>query len=451
LPAGAQIDTMGVLTSTDDRSVFHACGRRRVRGARGLLFCCLAVSTIAGCRHADAPAVRGVGAGAGVGVDIFLKPDTELIRGLVPRDATFERLLTGNGLAAEAVRRSIAAARSVFEPRRLRATQPFEIERTPDGQLRRFDYEIDDDTYLRVSADLRSEELRAAVLPIPKERRQAIVAGSIGGETPSLFQAIQAAGERPELSIAMVEIFAGEIDFNTELQPGDQFGLVFEKFTREAHPDTYGAIAAAEFQNDGRVLRAIRFEPPGGQPGYYDEQGRSLRRFFLRSPLKFEPRITSGFTRRRLHPILQTHRPHLGVDYGAPAGAPVVAVAAGSVVSATSDRANGRMVRLRHASGYETYYLHLSAFGPGVRAGARVSQGQTIGFVGATGLATGPHLDYRVRKNGVFVNPIREHRNMPPGEPIPPDARAVFDTYRERALELLHEATRPDDVTGSDS
>jgi murein DD-endopeptidase MepM/ murein hydrolase activator NlpD len=239
----------------------------------------------------------------------------------------------------------------------------------------------------------------------------------------------------------MAQIFAGEIDFNTGLQPGDRFGLVFEKFTREARPATYGAIEAAEFENDGRVLRAIRFTPPGGKPGYFDEEGRSLRRFFLASPLKFEPRITSGFSRRRFHPVLKTSRPHLGVDYGAPVGAPVVAVAAGTVVSASYDNANGRMVRLRHTSGYETYYLHLSAFGPGIRAGARVDQGQLIGKVGATGLATGPHLDYRVRKNGEFVDPVREHRNLPPGEPIPAAARAAFDAHRDLALERLRGGT----------
>jgi murein DD-endopeptidase MepM/ murein hydrolase activator NlpD len=190
---------------------------------------------------------------------------------------------------------------------------------------------------------------------------------------------------------------------------------------------------------------------PNGQPAYYDEHGRSLRRFFLRSPLKFEPRITSRFTRRRFHPVLKVNRPHLGVDYGAPTGAPVVAVASGRVVSATSDRANGRMVRLRHARGYETYYLHLSAFGPGIRAGAQVSQGQLIGRVGSTGFATGPHLDYRLKKNGTFVDPEREHRNMPPGDPVPADQRAAFDEIRRRALEMLKKATQTDAANGNAS
>jgi murein DD-endopeptidase MepM/ murein hydrolase activator NlpD len=405
----------------------------RATAARAVLALCVALSS--GCGETPSAPARS---------DIALKAEAELVSDVVPRNTTLEKLLGEHGVAADSVQRLIVAARAVFDPRRLRATQPFEIERTLEGRLRRFDYEIDADRYLHVSAPSGSETLDASILPIPKRRQQAVAAGGIGGDTPSLFAAIDATGEGPELTLAMAQIFAGEIDFNTGLQPGDRFGLVFEKFTREARPATYGAIEAAEFENDGRVLRAIRFVPPGGQPAYYDEQGRSLRRFFLASPLKFEPRITSGFSRGRFHPVLKTNRPHLGVDYGAPVGAPVVAVAAGTVVSATYDAANGRMVRLRHSGGYETYYLHLSAFAAGIRAGARVNQGDVIGRVGATGLATGPHLDYRVRKNGVFVNPVIEHRNMPPGEPVPAAARAAFELRRDAALELLRGQRKTD-------
>lgn len=398
-----------------------------------LAACVVLAGWSAACRQSEAPPPPPIASGS----DIVLVPDTELIQGLVPRHTTLDALLRAHGLAGDAVQRVITSARAVFDPRRLRATQPFLLERTPEGELRRFDYEIDADSYLRVARRPFSEDLDASVLPIPKQREEASAAGVIDDATPSLYQAMESAGEQPELTIAMAEIFAGEIDFNTELQPGDRFAVLFEKFTREERPATYGAIDAAEFQNDGRAVRAIRFTPAGGKAGYYDEQGRSLRRFFLRSPLKFEPRITSRFSRRRFHPVLKTYRPHLGVDYGAPTGAPVVAVAAGTVISASFDRANGRMVRLRHASGYETYYLHLSAFGPGIRGGARVAQGQVIGRVGSTGLASGPHLDYRLRKNGVFVNPLQEHRKMPPGDPVPASARAAFDTARDRVLERL--------------
>jgi murein DD-endopeptidase MepM/ murein hydrolase activator NlpD len=396
-----------------------------------LLLVAFSALMAAACRaDAPPPPVR-------TATDIFLEPDTELIRGVVPPRATLDRLLTSHGLASDAVAAVVAAAREVFDPRRLRAAQPFSIVRTVEGDVRTFEYEIDHASFLRVERPAADAELRSAVVPIPRDRRDVVVAGTIDRETPSLFEAIEAAGELPDLSIALAEIFAGEVDFNTELQPGDRFGLAVEKFTRDERPPTYGDVAGAELHNDGRLLRAIRYSPPGGKPGYYDEKGRSLRRQFLRSPLKFEPRITSGFSRRRFHPVLQTYRAHLGVDYGAPTGAPVVAVSAGTVLSASFDRANGRMVRLAHAGGYESYYLHLSAFAPGIRRGARVAQGQVIGRVGATGLASGPHLDYRLRKNGTFVNPLLEHRRMPPGEPIGSAAMPEFERVRDAVLARL--------------
>lgn len=373
--------------------------------------------------------------------DIALPRETTLIRGFVPRNTTLDTMLREHGLPGEVVHAVISAARTAFDPRRLRSLQPFALERTRDGALHLFEYEIDADSFLRVTpkeaADL---ELRAEVLPIPKTLQHDAIGGSIDAETPSLFESVQAAGERPELAIELAGIFSGEIDFNTELQPGDRYAVAFERFVREGRPVSYGEVTAAEFQNDGRLLRAIRFTPPGGKPGYYDEEGHSLRRFFLRSPLKFEPRITSGFSLRRMHPVLHTARAHRGVDYAAPQGAEVVAIASGTVVSATYDNTNGRMVRLRHASGYESYYLHLSAFTRGMRAGVRVEQGQVVGRVGATGLATGPHLHYGLRKNGAFVNPLREQAKLPPGEPVPPSAMAAFAAERDRALAQLDAA-----------
>jgi murein DD-endopeptidase MepM/ murein hydrolase activator NlpD len=160
-----------------------------------------------------------------------------------------------------------------------------------------------------------------------------------------------------------------------------------------------------------------------------------MRRFFLASPLKFQPVVTSAFSRRRLHPVLRQYRAHLGVDYRAPAGAPVVAVADGVVVSAAASAGGGRTVHLRHANGYETKYLHLSTMT--VRAGARVRQGALVGRVGASGLATGPHLDYRVMRNGSFINPMAAHRSMPPADPVPQAQMAEFAAARDRALAML--------------
>jgi murein DD-endopeptidase MepM/ murein hydrolase activator NlpD len=379
------------------------------------------------------------------GADVFLRPDTTEIRGTVADNSTLDTMLRAHGLGSDAVQEVIAAARAVFDPRKLRSLQPFILERTVDGALRLFEYEIDADSFLRITRPPDgADPIRAEVLPIPKTLEHVTAAGAIDEATPSLFQSIEASGERADLAIAMAEVFAGDIDFNSDLQPGDRYALTFERFRREGRPASYGVITAARFENDGRMLHAIRFTPPGGTPGYYDEQGRSLRRFFLRSPLKFVPHVTSGFSARRMHPVLHTARAHRGVDYGAPSGAPVVAVAGGRVLSATFDNANGRMVRIRHASGYESYYLHLSAFASGIRAGASIEQGETLGRVGSTGLATGPHLHYGLRKNGVFVNPLREHRNFPPGDPVPSSAMSAFQAERDRALAAL----TTDRVTG---
>ena len=404
-------------------------GRLRIANLVLALGCFVGVVSVA---CTDAPDAADV-PDASPTRDIFLTPDTTVVRGLVANAATLDTMLRDHGLAADAVVAAIDAARAVFDPRRLRSAQPFMLERTLEGALRYFEYEIDNESFLRVTP-AAAGALAAEVVPIPRTLETAVASGTIDQETPSLFEAMEEAGESAELTMALARIFAGEIDFNTELQPGDRFSLTFERFVRDNRPSTYGEITAAEFANDGRVVRAVRFTPPGGMPDYFDEQGRSLRRFFLRSPLKFEPRVTSRYSMRRMHPVLQTARAHRGVDYGAPTGAPVVAVAGGSVVSATYDNANGRMVRLRHASGYDSYYLHLSAFAPGIRRGVRVAQGQTIGLVGSTGLATGPHLHYGLQKNGAWVDPLREHRNMPPGEPVPAAAMEAFLAARDAAF-----------------
>jgi murein DD-endopeptidase MepM/ murein hydrolase activator NlpD len=244
-----------------------------------------------------------------------------------------------------------------------------------------------------------------------------------------------------QLAMSLAGIFGGQIDFESDLQQGDRFEVLVEKSSHDGQFSGYGAILGARFLTDGRDLRAIQWtDPSTGRSDYYDDNGRSLKRFFLRTPLRFEPRVTSGFSRNRLHPVFRTYRAHLGIDYAAPTGAPVVAAASGTVLSAGWSGGGGNMVRLRHASGFETYYLHLSSIAKGVRPGARVEQGQLIGRVGATGTATGPHLDYRLKKNGVFVNPLTEHRKLPPGEPISAAQLAAFRAHRDdtlRAMETL--------------
>jgi murein DD-endopeptidase MepM/ murein hydrolase activator NlpD len=372
---------------------------------------------------------------AAVKGDIMLSLETTVVSSRVRAGATLASVLRAHDVAVADAAAIVAQAGSVFDLRKVRANQPYRLETMPGGSVRGFEYEIDGDRFLRVGRS-PEQELVARVLPIPKTRNVEVVRGQIDREHPSLVSAIDAAGETIDLALALADIFGGEIDFSTELQPGDRFELSVEKQFRDDHQFAgYGPVAAAEFTNAGRQVRAMRFTPQDGSPAYFDEHGRSMRRFFLASPLKFQPVVTSAFSNARMHPVLREVRAHLGVDYRAPAGAPVVAVADGVVVSAGMSGGAGRMVHLRHANGFETEYLHLSAIA--VRAGTRVRQGELIGKVGSSGLATGPHLDYRLKKNGGFINPVTAHRAMPPADPIPAAEMAAFEAARDRAIAAL--------------
>ena len=370
--------------------------------------------------------------------DVTLAKDSDLLTGFIPARTTiahlFEHHLIEQGEGAVLVS-SIASA---IDVRRLRAGQPYRLDRLLDGRVRRFEYEIDGDRRLIVSRASFEGAPRfiAAVDRIPKQIDVVAIEGEINRETNSLVAALDQAGERIELALGLADVFSGEVDFTSDLQPGDRFRVLVERHTREGRLSGYGPILAAELLNDGRTLKAIRFTPEGGAPAYYDEQGRSLKRFFLKSPLKFEPRITSRFSSSRKHPILGYARAHNGVDYHAATGAPVGSVAPGVVTMAGWTAGGGRTVKVRHPNAYQTEYLHLSSIA--VRAGARISQGDLVGRVGQTGLATGPHLHYGLKKNGRYVNPIIEHRNMPPGEPVPAAYVNVFTSERDRYLTLLY-------------
>jgi murein DD-endopeptidase MepM/ murein hydrolase activator NlpD len=372
--------------------------------------------------------------------DVRLAPETETIESLVPRNATLDSLLRGQSLPQDLVVSAVQAAKIVFDPRQIRSGRPYRLVRSLDGVLREFVYEIDADRFLRIFARDESDpaSLGAQVLPFEKQIAMEAIDARIDKQSPSLIAAIERAGETIQLALELADIFGGQLDFNSELQPGGSFRVLFEKATRDGEFSSYGAIAGASLAVDGRTLQAFRWiDPATGKASYYDEHGRSLTRFFLKSPLKFEPRITSRFSRRRLHPIDQVYKAHLGVDYGAPTGSSVVAVAAGTVVGAAYSGGGGNTVHLKHAGGFETYYLHLSSYGPGIRAGAHVAQGQLIGRVGMTGSATGPHLDYRLKRNGAFVNPVSFHSRQEPGAPIAQAQLAAFTIARDAALTRL--------------
>ena len=395
------------------------------------------------CREAGAEAVprRSVSEDKRFG-DIAIARDSEILRLAVPPRTTLAALLQQHKISDSDAVALIGRITEHFDLRRIRAGQTYLLDRFFDGRIREFSYEVDGDRRLvarRVEPEM--SDFRAELEDIPKTRDVIAIEGQISREAPSLIQALDGADDGLQLALALADVFSGEVDFNNDLQPGDRFRLVIEHSTRDDGKfGGYGPVLAAELVNEGRRLRAVRFTAPDARPAYYDEQGRSLKRFLLKSPLKFDPRITSGFSRSRRHPVLNYARAHNGVDYAAPTGAPIVAVASGVVTFAGWTSGGGRTVKLRHPSGYDSEYLHMSAIAPGVRVGTRVGQGEMVGRVGMTGLATGPHLHYGLKRNGSYVNPVREHLNMPPGEPIAPVNLAIFNSERYRLFEQLSQS-----------
>ncbi len=258
------------------------------------------------------------------------------------------------------------------------------------------------------------------------DRYMVRVAGDIRS---SLYEAMNAVGEEDILTLSFAEILAWEIDFYQEVREGDQFQVLVEKLYKEDQFIRYGTIHAVEYRRGEKIIRGFRFGD-----SYYNENGISLKKPFLKSPLRFD-RISSRFSHARRHPILGGIRPHYGIDYAAPTGTPVWAVADGTVVSVGWAGGFGKLVVVRHGNGYQTYYGHLSRYGPGIKSGVRIRQKQIIGYVGATGLATGPHLDYRLSKEGKFLDPLREI--FPAGQPLQRNELEAFQQKRDELLVWL--------------
>jgi murein DD-endopeptidase MepM/ murein hydrolase activator NlpD len=355
-------------------------------------------------------------------------PSVPAIRKIVgtfsPRQ-TVTDVLVRHGVPREDVHDVIECARSVYNLAKVAASRPYWLHLTPDGRFQEFRYPVDDERYLTVYRE--GERLVPVMKTFPYETRVEPVSGVIDD---SLFLAVTEQGEQELLALELAGIFTWDIDFYTDIQKGDSFRMLVEKKYLNDKFVKYGSIVAASITNQNKTHTGFRFETGDGKADFYDRQGQSLRKSFLKSPLKFG-RISSKFSRARRHPILKIVRPHLGVDYAAPTGTPVVAVGAGTVDSAGRNGASGNMVRLRHAGNCQTMYLHLSRIA--VKRGARVEQGQVIGYVGSTGLATGPHLDFRVMMRGRFVNPAKVV--FPPPPPIATAQLARFSTVRD-ALQL---------------
>jgi murein DD-endopeptidase MepM/ murein hydrolase activator NlpD len=341
----------------------------------------------------------------------------------------FTSALEKFGLSHEDAASASAAAQQAFNLRQVRAGNVITVGRSVDGDLREIDYKIDPDRMLKI---IPSESgFTAEVKEIPSKIEVTTVSGQLDD---SLFNAVEQAGESPEIAMRLAQIFGYDLDFYTDPRKGDTFRVLLEK-KKYANGQTagYGKIFAAEYDNGGKKYQALLFHDEFGRPGYYNADGKSLQKAFLRSPLKFSAPVTSHFSNARYHPILKTVRPHMGTDYGAPIGTPVQAIGSGRVLFAGLKGGEGNMVHISHSNGYETMYLHLSRMY--VRAGEHVEIGKTIGLVGSTGLSTGPHLDFRILQKGQYKN--FEKLGLPPSDPISKKNLPEFAALRESWLPLL--------------
>jgi murein DD-endopeptidase MepM/ murein hydrolase activator NlpD len=352
-----------------------------------------------------------------------ISPSYPIVRGRIERGKTLASALN-RVISEREIHDLVETARTDYNLKDVRPGQPFRLSLNEDGRLRTFAYAIDELRTLRVSR--RKDGLHSDIASRHYDVRVGTASGVIES---SLFETIDAMGEKDELAMGLSEIFAWDIDFNTAIQRGDTFRVAVEKFYLDGQLRRYGRILAAEFVNSGRTLAAIRFEGQDGTTAYYEPSGEPMKKAFLKSPLQFT-RVSSSFSSARFHPVLQITRAHNGSDLAATYGTPVRAIGHGTVTTAGYNDGYGNLVAIRHSNGYTSYYGHLSKIL--VRAGQRVSQSDLVGLVGATGLATGPHLHYGIMRNGAWADPMRIQ--SPPADPLRAEDRPAF---RERAAESL--------------
>ena len=340
----------------------------------------------------------------------------ETIKGTVVQGDTATAIL-GDYFSAGEIHELSRQCKPVFPLSRLSAGQAYRLCLSNDD-FERFEYDIDHDEQLIISRE--AEEFSVQKVPIPYTTETVRVRGKI--ET-SLFEAVTDSGESDVLAMNLADIFAWDIDFILDIRQGDSFQALVEKRYRDGQPAGYGRILAAEFTNQGKTFQAILYQDGDRRPDYFDAEGQSLRKAFLKAPLSFS-RISSGFSMRRFHPITKTWKSHPAIDYAATPGTPIKSVGDGVIIKKGYNKGNGNYVKIRHNSSYETLYLHMKGFAKGIAQGKRVAQGQTIGYVGSTGLATGPHLCFRMYKNGAPVNP--QHVKAPSAKPVSAENLADF-------------------------
>jgi murein DD-endopeptidase MepM/ murein hydrolase activator NlpD len=389
-------------------------------------------------------APRSLGAVApasGRPADSAAQPDGS---GILQSGQTLGGVLADLGLTPPEVHAAAEAARRFVDLRQLRPGARWAAFHGEGGDLERFDLALTQRGELSLARSADGAAGTGSWAPkfreYRRETRVRSVSGSLDG---SLEESIERAGGDAVLAYAMADVLQWDLDFSRDLRTGDVFRVLFEETWIEGSYRGLGRVLALTYGHEGGpTWSAYRFR----DQGFYDAEGRPLQKMFLRAPVPFT-RITSRFTNRRFHPILHVFRPHHGVDYGAPAGTPVRVTASGNVVFVGWDGGGGRVVKVRHPNDYLTYYMHLSRFASGIRPGVRVHQGDLIGYVGSSGLATAPHLDYRVRHHGDWIDPLRI--TSVPAEPLSRALQADFQALRAD-MDASLETGRPYVPPGAD-
>jgi murein DD-endopeptidase MepM/ murein hydrolase activator NlpD len=354
---------------------------------------------------------------------------------------TLSSSLSETPLTEIQVKSIINAMNSVFDLRKCKAGDLYEIITLKEtGAFVKFIYYASPVIKYEISQDNQQNYLINKI-DIPLEKRISTFQGSI---KTNLYEAMTSSGESPELVLGFADIFSYEIDFLTDPRINDTFAVVYEKYYANGSFVKNGQILAARYINSGQEHLAIYFEEPSGHKDYYSADGKSLRKAFLRSPLNYR-RITSFFTRRRWHPILKIFRPHLGIDYAAPSGTPVDTIGDGTILFAGWEGGFGRFIKIRHPNGYTSTYGHLSKYAKGIRSGARVSRGQVVGYVGSSGLSTGPHLDFRLMQGNQFINFLA--LKLPEASSIPSQYLAKFAQMKQERLRQFNQTPQAADTS----
>ena len=367
-----------------------------------------------------------------------------VVTGMIARGESLSDILIDYNISPTTIHHLAEKAKDVFNVRRIHARRNYVVLHARDSAqtARYFIYEPNDTEYIvyDLQGDLQVTRNKREIETIERE-----LAGEIRA---SLYESMLAAGGTAQLVDMFADIYGWRLNLN-HIQPGDKFKLIFEEKQINGKAIGYGKLKGAYFEHNGEPLYGIGFDQGNGT-SYFDQEGKSLKKAFLKEPLEYS-RISSRFSKRRFHPVQKRYKPHLGTDFAAPRGTPIRSVGEGVVVESAYSRGNGYYVKIKHNRKYSTQYLHMSRFAKGIRRGTRVTQGQTIGYVGSTGLATGPHLCFRFWENGRQVDILKV--KLPAAEPVKKKFMATFSAAREammKRLEALDVNTASQQLIASD-